>query len=50
MSLRPYRDIIKKKTKEIKVGDVKIGGSNPISVQSMTNTLTKNVSATINQI
>ena len=27
MSLRPYRDIIKKKTKEIKVGDVKIGGS-----------------------
>ena len=50
MSLRPYRDIIKKKTKEIKVGDVKIGGSNPISVQSMTNTLTTNVSATINQI
>tara|TARA_Y100000816_G_scaffold281846_1_gene256825 strand:+ start:4238 stop:5338 length:1101 start_codon:yes stop_codon:yes gene_type:complete len=50
MSLRPYRDIIKKKTKEIKVGDVKIGGSNPISVQSMTNTLTTDISATINQI
>ena len=50
MSLRPYRDIIKKKTKEIKVGDIRIGGSNPISVQSMTNTLTTNVSATINQI
>ena len=50
MSLRPYIDIIKKKTKEIKVGDVKIGGSNPISVQSMTNTLTTDISATINQI
>ena len=50
MSLRPYRDIVKKKTKEIKVGDIRIGGSNPISVQSMTNTLTTNVSATINQI
>ena len=50
MSLRPYRDINKKKTKEIKVGDVKIGGSNPISVQSMTNTLTTDVSATIKQI
>ena len=50
MSLRPYREIKKKRTREIKVGDVKIGGSNPISVQSMTNTLTTNVSATINQI
>ena len=50
MSLRPYRDIIKRKTKEIKVGSVKIGGSNPISVQSMTNTLTTDVSATIKQI
>ena len=50
MSLRPYREIKKKITREIKVGDVKIGGSNPISVQSMTNTLTTNVSATINQI
>ena len=50
MSLRPYRDIIKRKTKEINVGDVKIGGSNSISVQSMTNTLTTDVSATIKQI
>ena len=41
MSLRPYRDI-NKKTKEIKVGAVKLGG-NPISVQSMTNTLTTDV-------
>ncbi len=50
MSLRPYRDINKKKTKEIRVGDVKIGGTNPITVQSMTNTLTTDVIATINQI
>ena len=50
MSLRPYRDINKKKTKEIKVGTVKIGGNNPISVQSMTNTLTTDVKATIKQI
>tara|TARA_Y100000590_G_scaffold377805_1_gene444302 strand:+ start:423 stop:1538 length:1116 start_codon:yes stop_codon:yes gene_type:complete len=50
MSLRPFRDIKRKKTKVIKVGDVKIGGDNPITVQSMTNTLTKNVKATISQI
>ena len=50
MSLRPYRDILKRKSKEISVGKVKIGGSNPISVQSMTNTLTTNTKATIQQI
>ncbi len=50
MSLRPYRDIIKRKTKQISVGDVKIGGDKPISVQSMTNTLTTDVSSTIKQI
>ncbi len=50
MSLRPFRDIHRKKTKVINVGDVKIGGDNPISVQSMTNTLTTDVSATIKQI
>ena len=50
MSLRPFRNINRKKTKVIKVGDVKIGGDNPISVQSMTNTLTTDVRATINQI
>jgi len=50
MSLRPYRNINKRKTKEIRVGDVKIGGPNPITVQSMTNTLTTDVTATINQI
>ena len=50
MSVRPFRDIKRRKTKVITVGDVKIGGDNPISVQSMTNTLTTNVKATINQI
>jgi len=50
MSLRPFRDISRKKTKIINVGDVKIGGDNPISVQSMTNTLTTDVKATIKQI
>ena len=47
MSLRPFRDIQRKKTKIINVGDVKIGGDNPISVQSMTNTLTTDIQATI---
>ena len=50
MSLRPFRNIDRKKTKVINVGDVKVGGDNPISVQSMTNTLTTDVSATIKQI
>ena len=50
MSIRPFRDIKRRKTKVIKVGDVKVGGDNPISVQSMTNTLTTNIEATIKQI
>jgi (E)-4-hydroxy-3-methylbut-2-enyl-diphosphate synthase len=50
MSIRPFREIKRAKTKVIDVGDVKVGGDNPISVQSMTNTLTTDVKATINQI
>ena len=50
MSLRPFRDIIRKKTNEIKVGGVLIGNNNPISVQSMTNTLTSDSKSTLNQI
>ena len=50
MSIRPFRDIKRRITKVIKVGDIKIGGNNPISVQSMTNTLTTNVNETLNQI
>ena len=50
MSIRPFRDIKRRKTKVINVGDVKIGGDNPISVQSMTNTLTTDIKSTIKQI
>tara|TARA_B100000131_G_scaffold286697_1_gene296820 strand:- start:998 stop:2101 length:1104 start_codon:yes stop_codon:yes gene_type:complete len=50
MSIRPFRDIKRKKTKVIKVGNLNIGGEHPISVQSMTNTLTKDVESTIKQI
>ena len=50
MSIRPFRDINRKKTKVISVGKVKIGGNNPISVQSMTNTITKDIKSTVNQI
>ena len=50
MEIRPHRIIKRKKTKQIKVGKVLVGGSAPISVQSMTNTLTTDIKKTINQI
>jgi (E)-4-hydroxy-3-methylbut-2-enyl-diphosphate synthase len=50
MSIRPYRDIKRKKTKKIKVGSVAVGGDSPISVQSMTNTLTTDIDGTIRQV
>ena len=50
MSNRPFRDIKRRKTKKIKVGKVEVGGDAPISVQSMTNTLTTNIDATVKQI
>ncbi len=50
MSIRPFRDIKRKKTKKIKVGKVEVGGDSPITVQSMTNTLTTNIKDTVNQI
>ena len=50
MNIRPFREIKRKKTRVINVGSVKIGGDNPISIQSMTNTLTSDVKATVNQI
>lgn len=40
----------RRKTMELKVGNVEIGGDNPISVQSMTNTDTRDIKSTINQI
>ena len=50
MNIRPFREIKRRKTKVINVGNIKVGGDNPISVQSMTNTLTKDVKETIKQI
>ncbi|NKB49676.1 MAG: flavodoxin-dependent (E)-4-hydroxy-3-methylbut-2-enyl-diphosphate synthase [Alphaproteobacteria bacterium] len=50
MSVRPYRDIDRRKSRQIFVGDVPVGGDAPITVQSMTNTLTTDVAATIAQI
>ena len=50
MSIRPYRDIPAKKTRPIMVGSVPVGGGAPISVQTMTNTLTTDEKATIQQI
>ena len=50
MSIRPFRDIKRKKTKTINVGNIKIGGDNPIAVQSMTNTKTEDIKSTIDQI
>ena len=42
--------IKRKKTQQIRLGDVKVGGDAPISVQSMTNTPTQNIPATVAQI
>ena len=50
MEIRPYREIKRRKTKVIKVGKVLVGGNSPITVQSMTNTLTTDAKSTINQI
>src|SRR3954469_2116972 len=50
MTVRPYRHIERRKCRQIHVGKVPVGGDAPISVQSMTNTLTTDVKATIEQI
>ena len=50
MQIRPHRIIKRKKTKEIKVGKISVGGNSKITVQSMTNTLTTDVKNTITQI
>ena len=49
-SLRPWRDIDRRKSRQIMVGDVPVGGDAPITVQTMTNTLTSDAKATIDQI
>jgi len=50
MSVRPYRDIARRKSRQIHVGKVAVGGDAPITVQSMTNTLTADAKATIDQV
>jgi (E)-4-hydroxy-3-methylbut-2-enyl-diphosphate synthase len=50
MSVRPYRDIQRRHCRQIHVGAVPVGGDAPITVQSMTNTLTHDVKATVEQI
>ena len=47
---RPYRHIERRKSRKIKVGNVFVGGDAPISVQTMTNTLTTDIDATLEQI
>ena len=49
-NLTYLKNINRKKTRSLRVGDVVVGGDAPISVQTMTNTLTYNVKETINQI
>ena len=50
MQIRPHRIIKRKITKKISVGNIEVGGDSPISVQSMTNTLTTDIEGTIKQI
>ncbi|MGH6877707.1 MAG: flavodoxin-dependent (E)-4-hydroxy-3-methylbut-2-enyl-diphosphate synthase, partial [Rhizomicrobium sp.] len=50
MSVRAYRDITRRKSRKIRVGNVEVGGDAPISVQSMTNTVTADAAATIGQV
>ncbi len=49
-AVRPYRQILRRKSRQIMVGNVAVGGDAPITVQSMTNTLTADAAATVQQI
>src|SRR3978361_1727190 len=50
MSYRPYQDILRRKSRRVYVGKVPVGGDAPITVQTMTNTLTTDVPGTVAQI
>jgi (E)-4-hydroxy-3-methylbut-2-enyl-diphosphate synthase len=50
MTVRAYREILRRKSRQIRVGKVPVGGDAPITVQSMTNTLTTDAEATIRQV
>jgi (E)-4-hydroxy-3-methylbut-2-enyl-diphosphate synthase len=49
-TVRPWRAIHRRKSRKIRVGAIEVGGDAPISVQSMTNTITADAVATLNQI
>jgi len=49
-NLRPWRNIVRRKSRQIMVGKVAVGGDAPISVQTMTNTITSDVAATLAQV
>lgn len=49
-SIRPWRQIERRKSRQIMVGNVPVGGDAPITVQTMTNTLTTDIPATIKQV
>ena len=48
--VRPWRMIERRKSRKIRVGSVEVGGDAPITVQTMTNTITGDARATIDQI
>ncbi|CUS55862.1 MAG TPA: 4-hydroxy-3-methylbut-2-en-1-yl diphosphate synthase [Hyphomonas sp.] len=48
--IRPWRNIERRKSRQIRVGNVLVGGDAPIAVQTMTNTPTEDVAATLAQI
>ncbi len=48
--IRPWRTIERRKSRKIRVGDIFVGGDAPIAVQSMTNTITHDVAATVKQV
>jgi (E)-4-hydroxy-3-methylbut-2-enyl-diphosphate synthase len=48
--IRPWRNIERRRSRQIRVGAVPVGGDAPISVQTMTNTLTHDVAATVAQV
>ena len=48
--IRPWRNIYRRKSRQINVGNVPIGGNAPIAVQTMTNTLTTDIKSTIEQV
>jgi (E)-4-hydroxy-3-methylbut-2-enyl-diphosphate synthase len=50
MAVRPYREIHRRQCRKIRVGSVEVGGDAPITVQSMTNTVTSDVDATVAQV